>query len=143
MEKITKAKREEIFGKFQQTQKIYLATCLSNIPQVRPVTLIYLNEQFYMATGRDDAKVNQIADNNNIQFCYSIMDEKNEGYIRITAKALLMENLDTKKLIMDEIAFIKHFWCDPSDSTFILYRFKPNALEYMKIGEMLAEYYLI
>lgn len=141
MEIITVSKRTEIFRNFNLTQKIYLATCNGEKPQVRPITLMFLDNRFYIATGSLDAKIKQIEDNNNIQLCYSISNDKNEGYIRISAKADLVQKIEVKKNLMDSVEFLKHFWSDPMDSSFMLYRVEPETVEYMAIGDMKVQHY--
>ena len=58
--------KKEIFAYFKQTQPVYLATNDGNEPRVRPVTLIWFEEKFWIATGSSDAKVKQLF--SNVQF---------------------------------------------------------------------------
>ncbi len=136
---MTKELKKEIWSYFKDTNIIYLATSANNRPAVRPVTLIFHNERFFVATGSKDAKIKQININNNIEFCFSISDGKNAGYIRGFGQAMFTEDIPTKKEIMDVFEYIKHFWKEPDDPGYILLEIKLAEIEYMKIGEMWAK----
>ncbi len=129
---------QEVYSYFKQTQPVYLATIEHNKPRVRPVTLIHFDEKFWVATGSGDAKVKQIYQNSNIEFCMTISDQKNTGYIRGAGVADIVEELETKKLIAGKIEFIKHFWQDPADPDFVLLEIELREIEYLPIGQMLA-----
>jgi len=130
--------RKEIFDYFKQKNIIYLATSKEDKPAVRPVTLIHFENEFFIATGGKDAKLDQIKANNNIEFCYSISNEKNSGYIRGFGIATIIDDIPTKQKIMDNIDFIKMFWTEVDDPGYTLLKIELKEIEYMKIGEMLA-----
>jgi len=130
--------KKEIIAFFKQTQPVYLATDDGNKPRVRPVTLIYFDKKFWIATGSGDAKVKQVYTNENMEFCLPIKDDKNMGYIRGAGIAEIVEELDDKKKIAENIEFIKHFWQDPADPDFILFHIQLQEIEYLPIGQMLA-----
>jgi len=136
---MTEELKKEIFAYFKQTQPVYLASIDNNKPRVRPVTLIWFRDEFWIATGSGDAKVKQIYANGNMEFCLPINDEKNMGYIRGSGTAERVEELEDKKKIAENIAFIKHFWQDPADPDFILLHIKLQEIEYLPIGQMLAK----
>ena len=135
---MTEEIKKEIFNYFKQTQPVYLSTVEGNKPRVRPVTLIWLDEKFWIATSSGDAKVKQIYSNHNMEFCLPIIDEKNMGYIRGAGKAEIVEELTDKTKIAESIDFIKHFWQDPADPDFILFQIELNEIEYLPIGQMMA-----
>lgn len=130
--------KAEIFEFFKQTQPVYLSTVDGNKPRVRPVTLIYFNESFWIATGSEDAKVSQLFNNANIEFCLPIKDDKNMGYIRVAGIAEIVENISEKQLILKNIDFIKYFWKEADDPGYALLRIEMQEIEYLPIGQMLA-----
>ena len=130
--------RKEIFSYFHQTQPVYLATNDGNKPRVRPVTLIWFEEKFWIATGSGDAKVKQIYNNDNIEFCLPISNEKSMGYIRGAGGAEIIKDLVTRTKVLENIEFIKHFWQDPVDPDFTLLQIILNEIEYLPVGQMLA-----
>jgi len=132
--------KKEIMGHFKQTQIVYFATCNDKQPYVRPVTLIHLNDEFFVATSYDDAKVNQIKNNPNIEFCLVIPKNENEsGYIRTKGKADLSMKIESKKMVFDNIEFIKQFWNSPEHPDFTLLEIEISEFEYIRPGEMTAE----
>jgi len=133
--------KKEIMSYFNQTQPVHLATIDHDIPRVRPVTLIYFKEKFWVATGSEDAKMTQIKTNSNFEFCYSISDKQNMGYIRGAGAIKIVDDVIIKKELLENIEFISHFWQDPTDPGFSLLHFSIKEIEYMKIGEMIANKY--
>ena len=133
--------KKEIKSHFNQTQPVYLSTIDKDIPRVRPVTLIHFNEKFWIATGSEDAKMAQIKANCNFEFCYSISDKQNMGYIRGAGAIIIVDDITLKKELLDNIDFISHFWQDPADKGFSLLHLNIKEIEYMKIGEMIANKY--
>jgi len=131
--------RKEIFNYFKRKNIIYLATSKEDKPAVRPVTLIYFENEFFIATGSKDAKLDQIKANNNIEFCYSISNKENGGYIRGLGIATIIHDLPTKQKIMDNIDFIKMFWTKADDPGYTLLKIELKEIEYLKIGEILAK----
>ncbi len=135
--------KAEIFSKFNQTQPIYLSTFDGKYPRVRPVTLIYHEEEFFIATGSEDAKVTQLKDHNEIEFCYSLKKDDNGGYIRGAGKTEFVKDYGTKKRIFDIIPFLKQFFKTAEDEGFCLIKITLKEIEYMKPGEQLAVKYTI
>lgn len=133
--------KKEIWSFFKKTQPVYLSTIDKDIPRVRPVTLIHFNEKFWIATGSEDAKMSQLKANCNFEFCYSISDDKNMGYIRGAGDITIIKDVDTKKILLDNIDFISHFWKDPADLGYSLLQLNIKEIEYLKIGEMIANKY--
>jgi len=133
--------KKEIKSYFSQTQPVYLSTIDKDIPRVRPVTLIHFNEKIWVATGSEDAKMSQIRANCNFEFCYSISKKQNMGYIRGAGVISIVEDIVVKKKLLDNIDFISHFWKDPADSGYSLLHLNIKEIEYLKIGEMIANNY--
>ncbi|MCF7858761.1 MAG: pyridoxamine 5'-phosphate oxidase family protein [Candidatus Cloacimonetes bacterium] len=118
--KINEEKVKEIWSYFKKTQPVYLATSDKSNPRVRPVTLIYFKHKFWVATGSEDAKMAQIKSNSNFEFCYSITDGKDMGYIRGSGKIDTVTEIKTKKELLENIEFIQYFWKDPADQGYTL-----------------------
>ena len=135
--------RSEIFSQFEQTQAIHLSTFDGKYPRVRPVTLIYHEEEFFIATGSADAKVAQLKGHSEIEFCYSLKDGDNAGYIRGAGPTEFVQDIGTKQKIFEIIPFIKQFFKTPEDEGFCLIKVDLKEVEYMKPGEFLAIKYKI
>ena len=131
--------KNEVWKHFKDVQSIYLATCDRNKARVRPVTLIYFNDKFWIATGANDAKIKQLKDNNNIEFCLMLEENENKGYIRGAGTANIVQDNGTKKLLADNIPFFKDVWKDSEDPDFALLEIAIQEIEYMKPGKFEAE----
>ncbi len=132
--------KKEILEHFKQTQTVYFATCNEKQPYVRPVTLIHINNEFFIATSYDDSKVNQIRKNPNIEFCLMIPKNENEtGYVRAKGKADLSMKVESKKMVFDNIEFIKQFWNSHEHPDFTLVEIEISEFEYIRPGKTTAE----
>lgn len=133
--------KNEIWSFFKKTQPIYLSTIDKDIPRVRPVTLIHFNEKFWVATGSEDSKMSQIRTNCNFEFCKTISNGEKTGYIRGAGDITIIHDVETKKMLLNNIDFISHFWKDPADVGYSLLQLNIREIEYLKIGEMIANKY--
>ncbi|MCK4313030.1 MAG: pyridoxamine 5'-phosphate oxidase family protein [Candidatus Cloacimonetes bacterium] len=135
--------KKEVWSHFKQTQVVYFATSGKKRPRVRPVTLVYLDGKFYIATGTKDAIIKQIKNNKNIEFCYPITEGKNSGYIRGVGRAVVIKDIPLKKKVMGIIPFIKELWQKPDDPGFTLLEIKIRGGQYLRIGEFKVEKFKI
>ncbi|TES90927.1 MAG: hypothetical protein E3J87_08925 [Candidatus Cloacimonadota bacterium] len=131
--------KNEVWNHFKDVQSIFLATCDGKKARVRPVTLIYFNDKFWIATGANDAKIKQLKDNNNIEFCLMLEENESRGYIRGAGAANIVQDNGTKKLLADNIPFFKDVWKDSEDPDFALLEIAIQEIEYMKPGKFEAE----
>ena len=130
-DKTGKLKRE-IWGHFDEQQYVFLATAEGNQPRVRPVTLIKLQSKLLVATGSKDAKVLQMKSNPEIEFCFLIKKGEKKGTIRAECTAKIVEDLNIKTTVFNEVSFMKEFFETPSDPNYTLVELNPIKFEYMK-----------
>ena len=140
---MTEELKKEIWSYFQKTQVIYLATIDNVFPRVRPVTLVYLKDRFWVATGTSDAKVAQLKKSNAVEFCLTIKNEQNSGYIRGAGKAIFVTDKEDRKFVFDTLPYLKEFWATPDNPEYTLMEIKLEEIEYLKIGEFLAKKFKI
>lgn len=126
---------------FSKVQEVYFATVDNSQPKVRPMSLIYLDHVFYVATNNDDAKMEQIKQNPKIEYCLTIGKPKQQGYIRASCIANIVDDLALKQYVYDEIEFIRYFWDTATDASFALLRLDPKFYEFIEPGEMEAVYF--
>lgn len=131
--------REEVWSYFEHTQNIFLATLEVNKPRVRPVTMIFYNGRFWVTTGANNAKVKQIKENSNIEFCLMLEGDKYKGYIRGGGMVNIIEDIETKKMIADNTPFFKEYWKSADDPGFTLLEIVIKEVEYLKPGEFKVE----
>ena len=135
MTKKSPALRKKIWSYLQETQFVYFATCDRGQPRVRPVTLIHLDEDFYVATGSGDAKVGQIGENPKIEFCLMLQEGDYWGYVRGIGAAGISRDNKQKTLIHEKIPFLRQFWETPDDPAYTLLKIDLKEIEFLKPGE--------
>jgi len=123
-----------IWEYFQSTQIIHFATCDKDKPKVRPVTLFYFKEQFYILTFTNDAKVRQIMQNPEYEFSYLVDDEDNVGYIRASGIAEIIIDQELKKDVAENCYYFNQFWKDYNDNSYTLIKLLIEQIEFMAPG---------
>lgn len=136
---MNKISKNKIFERFNDMQVIFLATEEKGQPRVRPVTMLYIDDEFWVATGSKDAKTEQLKKNNNVEFCLLLQEEKNSGYIRGAGKCKIIKDKNVKDKMAEKIPYFNDYWETPDDPTFGLLKIELNEIEYLKPGTMIAE----
>lgn len=134
---------KELTAHLKKLQVVHFASSEYGQPRVRPVTLIYYDNRFFIATGSDDAKINQVKQNNQVEMCLTIKKDKSTGYIRFAGICSVIDDLQTKEYVMKEVDFIKQFWPTAAAPGFALLEIKLEHAEYMPLGEMVAKHFEI
>ena len=106
-----------------------LATIDGDQPRVRPVSPVRTDGfTVYVANLRDYGKTREIADNSNVELCYT---DEDHNQVRITGTA---EVLDDRKLL-EEIwsanRLLQHYLGSIDNPQLIVYRIRPARVRYM------------
>lgn len=126
--------RQEVWGHLKDSQCVYLATAEADQPRVRPITLLDLDQKFWIATGTRSAKARQIRRNPNVEFCLPLGDGCGNGYIRIAGVASVVTDHDQRQRIGEQVPFIEDYWAGVDDPEFCLIRITRVEVEYMPPG---------
>ena len=129
------ATRKEIWAQFQETQSVYLATTEADQPRVRPVTLLNLDQKFWIATSTRSAKTRQIRWNPNVEFCLPLHGSTGNGYLRIGGIATVVTDPATLDRVGSQIPFLTEYWQGPTDPDFSLIQITRVEVEYLRPGE--------
>lgn len=113
-----------------------LATVEGLQPRVRPITLMYYKDSFWIATGKSDAKSRQIEQNPLVEAVYILKGEQNTGYIRISGGLQEICDLETRKDIADWSGFIYDYFDSPSNTDLAIYQLVPTSIRLMNPGDM-------
>ena len=135
--------KSEIWENFQKMQEIQIATIDNDKPRLRPITLIFHNEKFWILTGTDSAKTKQIQENPNIEFCHLLKKDPDTGYIRANGIAKIIQDRDTKEELANQVDYFKSYWKGVDDPNYTLLEIEITEIEYMKPGEYAGQRYLI
>ncbi len=143
MEQLTEGMKSEIWAWLKENQFIYLATVEGDRPRVRPVTMGYYEDKFWILTGTKDAKTAQIRSNPNVELLLDLEDGENRGYVRFIGTATIVEDKETKNRIAPTFPFFTNYWETADDPNCTLIEAEVERLEYMQPGEFLAKYFEI
>ncbi len=135
--------KKEIWTKFQDFPCVYLATEEGNQPRVRPVTLIYFGEKLWISTGTKDAKIRQLRQNSNIEFCMPFDTEENAGYVRVAGCVKIVKDEKIKCAVADHLDFFYDHWESHDDPNYTLLQITPEEIEYLSPEHTQAEFFLL
>ena len=132
-----------VWSHFQPGQCVYLATAEGDQPRVRPITLLNLEEKFWIATSPRSAKSRQILRNPNVEFCYPLSADCSTGYIRVSGIASIARDADVIERIGNQIPFLNEHWEGTQDPNFCLIRITRVEIEYLEPGEMTPHTFIV
>ena len=130
--------KEEVWKHFNDFQCVFLATAEGDQPRVRPVTLIYFDENFWITTDTKSAKVKQIQKTPKIEFCLYLQKEGKDCYIRVAGMAKIIKDRETKSKIAGHCDFFSRHWESVDDPGYTLIQICPVEIEYLRPGEFPA-----
>ncbi|MFW9964766.1 MAG: pyridoxamine 5'-phosphate oxidase family protein [Candidatus Sifarchaeia archaeon] len=121
---------QEIWIHLEDFPLAHLATIDGNQPRVHPMTLISVENQLWLATKTEWDKVDQIIDNNRVEFTVAPLRKNRTGSIRATALAVVIEDKETKRKLSLAIPWFNQYWIDSDDPNFTLIRLKLKRMLY-------------
>jgi general stress protein 26 len=130
--------KKEALSIFKDYQTVFLATVQGNKPLVRPVTLVCIDQKFWVITGTTTAKVKQIQKNPKIEFCLYLPKKGGNGYLRLAGKAEIVKDKKSKTNIAKHCNFFHEYWKSADDPNYALIKIHPAEIEYLKQGDFQA-----
>jgi len=127
--------KKEVWQRLEDSQCVYLATAEADQPRVRPITLLNLDEKFWVATNTRSAKAHQMMRNPNVEFCLPLTEECGNGYIRVAGVAYVVTDQQTRETIGAGVPFLKQYWASADDPAFCLVRIRRVEVEYLRPGD--------
>ena len=141
MDKIPDDVWNEIEAMFDEYRFVYMATVEGDRPRVRPMTMNYLDDKFWILTGANDAKMAQLNDNPNVELCLPVEKGENTGYFRFIGKAVSVQDMAVKTSISERVDYFSAYWKTPEDPSYILLEIEMESVEHMRPGEITAKTY--
>ncbi len=143
MSKTLNEVKADVWSHFQPGQQVYLATAEGDQPRVRPVTLLNLEEKFWIATSPRSTKTRQILRNPNVEFCYPLTADGGSGYIRVSGIATVIRDSEVIERIGNQIPFLAEHWSGTQDPDFSLVRITRVEIEYLEPGAMTPHTFIV
>lgn len=127
--------KAEVWRRFKDYPHIFLATQENDQPRVRLVTLVNVDQRFWILTGTRSAKVKQIRENPKIEFCLLFEEGEHNGYIRAAGLAKIISDRETKVKVAKHCDFFSEHWESLDDPNYTLLELKLNEIEYLRPKE--------
>lgn len=128
--------KKEAWGWLKHTQTVHLATWDGEHPRVRPVSMIFDEERFWVSTGCSDAKMDQIEQYPVFEFSLLLENDEGAGTLRCTGTTRIVTDLETKSMMAERIPFFSQFWDSPEEDSYCLIELMVERAEFMRPGEM-------
>jgi len=135
--------QQEVWDHLKTTQCVYLATAEADQPRVRPVTLLNIDEKFWIATTPQSAKSRQIRRNPNVEFCLPLTADCGTGYVRVSGVASTVTDPDVRDKIGSQVPFLAEHWSGVDDPNFALTRITRVEVEYLRPGDRMAFTFIV
>ncbi|MFC2077783.1 pyridoxamine 5'-phosphate oxidase family protein [Candidatus Bipolaricaulota bacterium] len=135
--------KQEVWSHLKEAQCVYLATAEADQPRVRPVSLLNIDQKFWIATGTRSAKARQMLRNPNAEFCLPLTEECGNGYIRVAGVASIITDQETRSAVGCKIPFLTEYWSGADDPGFCLIRITRVEIEYLRPGEHAAVTFIV
>jgi general stress protein 26 len=133
--------RNEIFNHFDEFQRVYFATAEGILPRVRPVTMVYLDNQFWVFTNSKKEILKEVEAIPNFEFLLTFNKGEHLGHIRVSGLVNITEDVQKTEQIVGELKKFNPDWTGPGDPNYILFELDVVEIEYMKPGEFPAHKY--
>jgi general stress protein 26 len=130
--------KEEIWKHIKEEQIVFLATVKEKQPKVRPVTLLYIDNKFWVTTNINSSKSKQILENPKTEFCLLLENKENpynSGYIRAEGIAKITRERDTKHKVGQRAGVFGTFFKDVDDPDYALMEITLKRIEYIRPNE--------
>ncbi|MBN1539159.1 MAG: pyridoxamine 5'-phosphate oxidase family protein [Candidatus Thermoplasmatota archaeon] len=139
MEERKEADVKDILMMMGDMKTIYLATIDGETPRVRPLTMVRFGSEHFILTGANDAKMRQLSENDNVEVCMDVKDEKGTGYIRIDGEMEIVKDPKLKWDVAMNTCYFSEYWSAPDDPTYTLLHFKMKNLEFLRPGDIYSK----
>lgn len=123
---------KEALSHFEDFQHVVLGTIDGDRPVVRPMTLIYFKERFWMTTDTKSEKIRQIQNNPNVEFCLVFTENDMDCCLRVSGVADIIKNREAKAKIAGHCDFFRKHWESIDDPNFTLLEICPAEIKYVK-----------
>lgn len=135
---------DRIIAGFNEQQVVSFATADGNQPRVRPMTLIYLDDRFYLITGarggRDAKKLQQIRGNPRFEYYLTLKGEKADGFIRGMGETWEVEDEAVRGRLYDKVTWAANFFDSVKHPDYVLLELKHDGFSYRSPDEREIQY---
>lgn len=125
---------DKIMNTFTEQQVVSFATIEGDQPRVRPMTLIKLEDRFYMITGarggKDAKKLQQIRENPRFEYYLTLKGKDMDGFIRGMGKTWEQGADKSRKMVYDKITWATSFFDTVDHPDYVLMELEHDGFSY-------------
>jgi len=125
---------DRIYGYFREQQVVSLATIEGRQPRVRPMTLIFSDDRFYMITGarggKDAYKLRQIRENPRFEYYLVLKGKEVDGFIRGMGDTWEVEDIGTRENIYTIIEWATNFFSTANHPDYVLIELRHDGFSF-------------
>ncbi len=112
----------------------YLATTDGDQPRVRAFVMWYAGDRgFYFHTSAGKSVFKQIVSNPKVEVCFYAT--QNGAMMRATGKAAVLDDLEMKKKLLEDLPYVKQMVTGPDDPDLAIFRVQEGEARFWTIGE--------
>lgn len=119
---------------YNEQQVVSFATVEEKQPRVRPMTLIYTEDRFYMITGarggKDAFKLQQLRANPRFEYYYTLKGEQVDGFIRGMGDSWEVDDEAIRKKVYEMIPWAKSFFPTLDHPDYVLLELKHDGFSF-------------
>jgi pyridoxamine 5'-phosphate oxidase len=117
----------------------YLATVEEDQPRVRAFVMWYAGDKgFYFHTSAEKEVFKQIVSNPKVEVCFYAT--QSGAMMRAAGKAVVLNDLEMKKRLLEDLPYIKQMVEGPDDPDLVLFRVQDGDARFWTIGENRVEF---
>jgi general stress protein 26 len=125
---------EKIMTSFNEQQVVSFATVEEKQARVRPMSLIHIDDRFYMITGarggKNAKKLQQIRVNPRFEYYLTLKGENVDGFIRGMGEAWEVGDEATRKKLYDKVTWAAGYFDSASHPDYVLLELKHDGFSY-------------
>jgi len=123
---------KEALSHLRDFQHVVVGTVDIYKPRIRPMTLVYLDKRFWLITDTKSAKVRQIQNNPNIEFCLLFTEDGLDCCLRFSGVVGIIKDNKSRVKIANHCDFFNKHWENADDPNFTLLEVYPKEIQYVK-----------
>jgi len=135
---------DEIMNRFKEQQVVQFATSEKEQPRVRPMSLIHMDNHFYMITGarggKDTKKLQQLRVNPRFEYYMTLEGENVNGFIRGAGDAHEVDDKKIKKRVYDAIDWARGYFDRVDHPDYVLLELLHDGFSYRSPDDMEIKY---
>jgi general stress protein 26 len=129
---------KDVLAFIKKQQLVFFSTVDGDQPKVRPVTLHFIDNKYWIVTNSLSAKVKQLQGNPKVEVCIYLENKEYQfgsGYIRAEGTADIVQDMDVKFKVGMQTGLFHTFYKGADDPTYTLLDIHIKNIEYLRLPD--------